>query len=361
MTRRILHLDSGRDWRGGQRQVYLLAREQRKRGYEPLVVTPPESPLGNRLRQEGVAVCAAPMRAEWDLRAARRIRELVHTWRPEVVHAHDAKSHGLAVAALIGKTTPLVVTRRVQFVPKGRTKYGARVRRFIAISNAVRDALIAGAVDPERIDVVYSGVPSPSISSPRDWRAELSLPPSTVVAGVVGAMSSEKGLHLLEQVAASISADVKARLILVMMGGVARAATDIAGIRTHAAGFIDDIHPAMAGLDMLWHPSTAEGLGTSVIDAMALGVPPVVFRVGGLPELVDEGSGIVVPENDTTAFAHAVERLTADASLRARLASGSRVKAQRFGVDPMVDGTARTYDAVLRVTGAPVASATRPR
>jgi hypothetical protein len=117
---------------------------------------------------------------------ARRLK----AWRPDLVHAHDARAHAVALAALVGRRTiPLVVTRRVAFVPRGRIKYGPRVARFIAISNAVKDALVAGGVDAQRIDVVYSGVPKPVIQRVRDWRNECGWPAETVLCGVVGAMS----------------------------------------------------------------------------------------------------------------------------------------------------------------------------
>ncbi|MBL8982934.1 MAG: glycosyltransferase, partial [Gemmatimonadetes bacterium] len=145
---RLLHVDAGREWRGGQRQVFLLARGQRERGHEPLVIAQAESPLLKRLRAAGLAGSSLRMRGDWDLAAARRLRSHIKAWRPDVVHAHDARAHALAMVALVGlKRVPLVVTRRVIFVPKGRLKYGSRVSRFIAISGAVRDALVAGGVE----------------------------------------------------------------------------------------------------------------------------------------------------------------------------------------------------------------------
>ena len=83
---------------------------------------------------------------------------------------------------------------------------------------------------------------------------------------------------------------------------------------THfARGSWTKIHAAMAGLDILLHPSSAEGLGTAVIDAMALGIPPIAFRVGGLPELIEDGrSGVLVPAGDIAAFAAATDRLVCD-------------------------------------------------
>src|SRR5688500_5148574 len=76
---RVLHLDSGREWRGGQRQVYLLARGQREQGHEPLVIAAPESPLMRRLRSAGIAAASVRMRGDWDLAAARRVRAVLRT------------------------------------------------------------------------------------------------------------------------------------------------------------------------------------------------------------------------------------------------------------------------------------------
>ena len=349
MALRILHIDAGREWRGGQRQVWLLAQGQRARGHEPLVVGIPDSPLLQRLRQRGVASAAVAMRADWDLRAARRIRALVRAWRPDVVHAHDARAHAVAMAALLGSRVPLVVTRRVAFTPKSvRFKYGRRVARFVAISNAVRDAMIRGGVDPRRIDVVFSGVPTPPSLTPRDWRAECGWSPDTVLCGVVGAMTAEKGIGLLADVAAQLPPAARARARLVLLGGQASGRCDIGGVEAYRAGFVDEIHAAMAGLDVLLHPSSAEGLGTAVIDAMALAVPPVAFAVGGLVELVQhERNGLLAPVGDLAGFAAAAARLVTDERLRRRLGAAGPLRAAQFDVDSMVEGTERSYMAVL--------------
>jgi hypothetical protein len=80
------------------------------------------------------------IRGDWDIAAAGRVRSVLRTWNADVIHAHDAHSHAIALAALIGRRNlPLIVTRRVVFVPHGRLKYGQRVTRFIAISGAVRE------------------------------------------------------------------------------------------------------------------------------------------------------------------------------------------------------------------------------
>ncbi|MBV6521169.1 MAG: 2-deoxystreptamine N-acetyl-D-glucosaminyltransferase [Gemmatimonadaceae bacterium] len=348
---RILHVDSGREWRGGQRQVLLLARYLREHGHEPLVVAYPDAPLIKRVRAAGLAASAMRTRGDWDLAAVRRLRALVHTWRPNIVHAHDARSHAIALAALLGRSDPppLVVTRRVPFVPRGRLKYGPRVTRFIAISQAVRHALLAGRVPDDKIDVVYSGVPSPELRTPRDWRAESGWARDTVVCGVVGAMTAEKGVQLLAEIAEHLSDQARLRARIVLLGGQASGAARLGGIPAFRAGFVDAVHDAMAGLDVLWHPSRAEGLGTSVIDAMALGVPPVAFAVGGLPELIEHDiSGVLVPPGDVPGFAREASSLITDTTRRARLAEHGALRANDFSVERMAAGTLDTYNRVLR-------------
>lgn len=329
--------------------MYLLARGQRDLGHEPLVVAPPDSPLIRRLRSAGIAAAAVRMRGDWDLAAARRVRAVLRTWNADLVHAHDARAHAIALAALLGRPSlPLIVTRRVTFVPRGRVKYGQRVTRFIAISGAVRDALIAGGVSPSRIDLVYSGIPQPVVTKPRDWRAECRWPRDTVVCGIVGAMTAEKGVAAVNEIGARLSPEVRERVRLVLLGGRAAGTQTIGGFTAFRAGFVDEIHAAMAGLDILLHPSSAEGLGTAVIDAMALEVPPIAFRVGGIPELIEDGrSGILVAPGDIAGFAAALERLVSNPELRSALSAAGPARAAEFSVERMVRGTQAVYDAVL--------------
>jgi len=346
---RILHLDSGREWRGGQRQVYLLARGQRELGHEPLVIGAPDAPLIRRLRSDGIAAAEVGMRGDWDIAAASRVRTALRTWNGDLIHAHDAHAHAIALAALIGRrSVPLIVTRRVVFVPHGRLKYGHRVSRFIAVSGAVREALKSGGVDGSRIELVYDGVNQPRVVGRRDWRAECGWPSDSVVCGIVGAMSPEKGLAMLSAIRDQLQEPSRSRIRLVLLGGKRECAQSIGGLTAFSAGFVDEIHDAMAGLDILLHPSSAEGLGTAVIDAVALGVPPVAFRVGGLPEVIeDQRCGLLVPAGDVAGFAAAIDRLVRDEDLRRLLGAAGPERAAKFSVERMVLGTQGAYDTVL--------------
>jgi glycosyltransferase involved in cell wall biosynthesis len=330
--------------------VLLLATGLRDLGYRTLVVAPAGSPLIRRAEREGLPTYRLTLRGEWDLRSARELRAVAGEWGANIVHAHDARSHAIIRLAMLGKRkTRLVVTRRVAFPPKQvRLKYRYGIDAFIAISNAVRQAMVKAGVPADRIEVVYSGLPAPQVKRQRNWRRERGWPATTVVCGIVGAMTQEKGLDLIGGVARRLPGEVFRRTRLVLLGGKGKGGTSVSGVEGFDAGFVEEIHDAVAGLDVLWHPAKSEGLGTAVIDAMALGVPPIAFAVGGLPEVIeDRKSGLLAAPGDMQAFARAAAELITDEALRRRLGEGARLRAREFDVKRMIERTAEVYQRVI--------------
>jgi glycosyltransferase involved in cell wall biosynthesis len=347
---RVLHVDSGRSWRGGQRQVFLLATGLRDLGYRTLVVAPTGSPLIRRAELAGLPTYRLTLRGEWDIRSARELRAVAREWNAGIVHAHDARSHSIARIALLGKRkTKLVVTRRVAFPPKQvRLKYRYGIDAFIAISEAVKNVMVKAGVPSRLIEVVYSGVPAPQVRRPRNWRKERSWPATAVICGVVGAMTHEKGLDMVGGIARRLPGELFRRTRLVMLGGKGKGGTTVSGVEGFDAGFVEEIHDAVSGLDVLWHPARSEGLGTAVIDAMALGVPPIAFAVGGLPEVIEDGkSGLLVPPGDIAGFVRAAAALISDDGLRAMLGEGARLRALEFDAKRMIERTAEVYNRVI--------------
>ncbi len=344
-------MDSGHTWRGGQRQVHLLAMGMKSRGFETAIVTPGGSPLADKSRAHEIQTFALPLRGDLDLSSALALRRIIDQWKPDVVHAHDAHAHGVSLVALLGKHSPaLVVSRRVTFPPRNaRLKYGKRVSRFIAISQAVRRSLLEAGIEDARIRVVHSGVQMPPKLKPRDWRAQRGWPKATVICGVVGAMTAEKGLADLDAIAGHLPDDVFRSVRIVLIGGTTSGATTCGGVEAFRAGFLPEVEEAIAGLDILWHPSRSEGLGTVVIDAMALGVPPIAFAVGGLPELIEDGiSGRLIKPGDTSGFSRASAALIRDAGLRGSLSAGAARRARLFTDDLMTERTIAVYEEVAQ-------------
>jgi glycosyltransferase involved in cell wall biosynthesis len=203
---------------------------------------------------------------------------------------------------------------------------------------------VAGGVDAPRVAQVYPGVsPAPGVER-RDWRAECGWGADTVLAGVVGELATPGGAATVEAIAAALDDGARTRVRLVILGGRAGGHERMGGAHAYRAGFVHDIHRGIAGLDLLLHAGTAEGLGTAVIDGMAFGVPCVAFAGGSAAEIVShDRTGLLVPRGDVPAFARAVATLVGDEGRRAALAAAGREAARRYDTAHLVDGVLRVY------------------
>jgi glycosyltransferase involved in cell wall biosynthesis len=146
---RILHLDAGREMRGGQWQVLRLIEGLAAAGVESTLLARRDAPLYTAARKQG-----------WRVEPLGVLRAFGCLRGHHLIHAHDARSHSLG-CFLRGR--PLVVSRRVAFPVGSRWKYG-RARCYLAVSEFVKRMLIAGGVPEEKIRVVYDGVPVLEVS-----------------------------------------------------------------------------------------------------------------------------------------------------------------------------------------------------
>ena len=146
---RILHLDAGREMRGGQWQVLRLIEGLAAAGVESTLLARQDAPLYTAARKLG-----------WRVEPLGVTRALGCLRGHSLIHAHDARSHSLG-AFLRGR--PLVVSRRVAFPVGSHWKYG-RARRYLAVSGFVKNVLMRGGVPEEKISVVYDGVPILEVS-----------------------------------------------------------------------------------------------------------------------------------------------------------------------------------------------------
>jgi L-malate glycosyltransferase len=357
-----LHLDTARTWRGGQNQVLLTLLGLRALGHRTMLVAHAEGELRQRAR-EGLDLIPLAPRTEMDLGAAWRLSRLIKQVRPDLVHAHDP--HGVAMAALaLSMSTqlakpPLVASRRVDFHLKGsslsRWKY-RQVDCFICASEAIRQMLVADGIPETRTVTVHEGidVDRADAAPPAELHAELWLPHHAPIVGNVAALVPHKGQrHLVEAAALVVRLVPDARFVIAGEGELRPALER--QIRehhlekhVHLAGFRPDVLSVHKAFDVFAMSSVTEGLGTSLLDAMACGKPIVATQAGGIPEVVVDGeTGFLVPPRDHAAMADAIVRLLKDGALRARLGEAglARVR-ERFSVERMVRDTLRVYGRV---------------
>jgi glycosyltransferase involved in cell wall biosynthesis len=378
-----LHVDTARTWRGGQNQALLTVTGLRALGHRAELVAHPDGVLRRRAAEGGGVIPLAP-RTEMDLTAAWRLARVLRDLRPDIVHAHDP--HAVAMAALarsIGGPDPaplLVASRRVDFRIRqnafSRWKY-RQVDVFICASECIRQMLLADGVEPERAVTVHEGVDIDHIDAapPADVRAAFWLPHGAPLVGNVAALVPHKGQRYLVEAAALVVRRMPDARFLIVGDGELRATLEQAVRREQLekhvifTGFRPDVLSLIKGFDLFVMSSVTEGLGTSLLDAMAASRAVVATRTGGIPEVVVDGeTGLLVPPRDAHALAEAIIRLLGDESLRAAFGRAGRQRVERrFSADRMVAATLAVYESLAGrspgadTPGRPPAGRTRTR
>jgi L-malate glycosyltransferase len=357
-----IHIDTARTWRGGQNQVLVTVLGLRALGHRALLVAHPAGELRQRAR-EGLDLIPLAPATEMDLGAAWRLSRVIKQLKPDIVHAHD--SHGVAMAALaLSMSTqlakpPLVAARRVDFHLRGsalsRWKY-RQVDCFVCVSRAIREMLIADGVPASRAVIVNEGIDLERVAAapPANLHEELWLPHHAPIVGNVAALVPHKGQKHLIDAAALVLRQVPDAQFVIAGEGELRSALE-RQIRehhldkhVHLLGFRPDILSLHKAFDIFAMSSVTEGLGTSLLDAMACGKPIVATSAGGIPEVVShDREGILVPPRDPAAMAAAVVRLLKDPGLRERMGQTGLTSARdRFSAERMVLDTLRVYQRV---------------
>lgn len=288
---RILHVDTGREMRGGQVQVLRLHRGLLAAGHTSFLLARHDAPLLQEARQAGLPA------------GALRPSSLPSLGRNfDLVHAHDARSHTLG--ALLAQV-PLVVSRRVAFPIRETVlsvwKY-RQPRLFIAVSHYVARQLRTAGIDNQRIRVVYDGVP---------------FPPEIASGGAI----------LIPE-----SSDPAKGMALALEAAV------LAGVPVLKSQSLEADLPQAA---RMLYITRSEGLGSGILLAMAYGVTVIASNVGGIPELIRNGlNGYLVP-NDASQIAAALTQ-SQDLGAAAR-----QTVAERFTDTHMVDATLAAYEEVV--------------
>lgn len=354
---RPLIVDLGRDYRGGQHQALLLSQGLLARGHAPELVTLGDSLLASRARNAGIKVHGVQM--HWRrLGAAIAIRRLLGARGVDIVHANEPHALTAAWLARAHRRVPLVASRRVIFSLSRDAISLARYRAsacIIAVSQCVADGT---GLPRNKLEVIPDGVPIPKMHSAterEEARRSLGIATDIPLLGCVAALTPDKGQHLLIRALKIIRAQFPDCHLLLVGEGPCRAALHhlVSGQgledAVHFAGFVKDLDPVYAAIDLFAFPAQAEGLGSALLMAMASGLPVVALARGGIPEVVENGrNGLLIQESAPEALATEIARLLSNSAEARRLSKSARETILgRFSVDRMVDATLHLYQRLL--------------
>ncbi len=325
MPLRVAVLSAQRDWGGGEQQAKLLACGLAQRGHEVLLMTPRDSRFARTALPAEIRRTAF---SSWKPAAAWQIRTAMRRFQPHVLYWNDAKAAFWGTVAGMGLKAVRIATKRTVFPLRSVILYRRFCDIVICSSSAAMRVCQNAGLPLERMRLVYDGVsrerilqanPARGLESLRHLLPRAAHTPRAVYLINVGKLTPIKGHAVLIEAFRSLAAEkMNALLVIVGDGELRESLTEQiaeAGLADRAAltGFREDVPDLLAAADLFVFPSLAEGLGTSVIDAMLLGLPVVASDVGGIPELLapmgartDDAFGWLVPPGDSRSLAAAM-------------------------------------------------------
>lgn len=303
--------------------------------------------------------------------------------RPDIVHARNWGTIEAVVAARLAGVPAVVYSEHGRDLQTmGRQPWRRRAFRRVcyrwadrvfAVSQELAEFYSAQlGVPREGLQVVPNGVDTnefrPHPASRIEFRRRLAVSPETMVVGAVSRLDPVKD-HVTLLRAAELAVNSGVDLCLAVVGdGVCRPALQkeaaarpaLAG-RVQFIGEVSDVAGWLNSFDVFALPSLSEGMSNTLLEAMAVGVPPVASRVGGNPELIEDGrSGILFHPGDAQALAECLRKLASAPEWRQQMGENSRQRvAARFSLIQMMQAYSQLYSEVLTRTGRRVPALSR--
>jgi glycosyltransferase involved in cell wall biosynthesis len=356
---KVLHLSSERTWRGGEQQISYLMGVLKTHGVENFIA----ARSGSEMIRRHPEAMELPFKGEWDLWTAIKIKKIVRDHHIDLIHTHSGHGHTLGVlAAQFGAGVPVVVSKRTDYPVKNNTfsrwKFNhPSIARFLCVSDKIREIISVDLKNPALAKTVYSGIDmdrfphTPSINI----RTLAGIPMESSVVVSTAAISAQKDYGTFLKVAQNLQV-LHPDLHFVICGegpleeSIRAQAKDL-GLEknVHFLGFRKDLPQFLGSADAFLITSKEEGLGTSILDAFAVGLPVVATAAGGIPEIVKHSeTGLLAPVGDHAMLATHVENIVyARGTLREKLIHNAHKLAQEFSFKRTGEKTLAIYQEIL--------------
>jgi glycosyltransferase involved in cell wall biosynthesis len=341
-----------------------IYRALSRRGHSVHLICHPDWQGDKPLREAGVKITELDIRHRLDLKASRKLREIIISTSPDVIYAPKNSTLSTALIATRGEICPVIGYRgtcgHLRRTDPGSllTYFHPRLRAIVCVSEAVRQYLISKKIPEDMLHTIYkghriewynfSGTAKPDFSS-------YGVPPNAFVVGFTGNIRPVKGVEHLLRALPQISSKLNVHAVL---AGEVRdkkiiklAKVPEIAAQAHFMGYTTDAPLIAATCHAFVMPSVKrEGLPRSGIEAMAQGVPAIVADVGGMPELVEDGiSGLVVPPCDSHAIAEAITKLASSPDLCRKFGEAARKRIETaFCVDTTIDRMEQLFISIAQ-------------
>lgn len=343
--------------------VSMIAAEQRSAGVHVAAVLQPheavDHPFIMGLRAADIPVTTIEVGRKRYYKEYSALRRIISRLSPSIVHTHGYRADLVAGFAARRSRVPVVSTVHGFTGGDWRNRVNERLQLLalrrcsatIAVSRPLVERLTAEGVTPTRIHLVPNAIATPMSLSREEARRKLGLSEAGFVVGWVGRLSREKGLDVMLKALAL--SDPDSHLSIIGEGperSSLRRLADEEGIasRVKFHGEVANAASLMNAFDTLVISSRTEGTPISLLEAMALGVPIVATKVGGIPDVVSDSEAIIVPAEDPRAIAAALSEMRSNPSAARKRAGAARSRVHSaYGVRRWMADIGAAYESVL--------------
>ena len=372
---RILHLNPTKSWRGGEQQTLYLAQFLKtQKDVQQYVCCFPNSVLEQQCKNEHIPVFPLRVLGEWDIFAAKQLAEFIKKHQIQIVHAHTARAHTIALLAKKfaqkQSSFKLLVSRRVDFSIKksrwawinqitSKKYFSERIDYYIAISQKVKEILIEDGIPESKIHVVYSGIDlnrfknKPSKEKIEQLKKTIGITNELILGNVAALVDHKDHKTLLLAMSLLKKESLPSYKLLIVGDGelkspLTRLKDKLQLDNVLFLGYRNDVFDLYHLFDIFVMSSKEEGLGTSLLDAMAIGLPIVATAGGGIPEIVvHQKGGLLSPPQNPEALALHLKKLIQNPELRKRFAQFNQKHVQQFHYENTGKETLKLYKKVL--------------
>ncbi len=362
---KILHLSSERSWRGGEQQMAYLIEESLSADVECITFVRRGSAFEKWSEEKGVRCQGEAFRNSLDISTALSLKKFVSQEKPDLIHIHSGKGHDIyALSTLLGLRCKAILSRRVDFPVKSnlwaKWKYNLKsIQRIVCVSDAIKKMTQPALKKPSKAITIHSGIDIGRFTGEVKGgllRDTYAIPENKILVGNVAALAPHKDYSTFLRAVKRCKEQGLQAAYLIIGDGPEKVFVENEiehlglGNDVIMTGFRDDIPDILPELDIFLISSETEGLGTSVLDAFASGVPVVATAAGGIPEsVIHEKTGLLCPVKDDGGLSKEVIRLASDENLRNRLVTNAKSHLQNFTKTNMASKTLSLYGELLDV------------
>lgn len=359
----VVHIDVDIGWRGGQQQAFYLHKELVEKGISSYFICAKNSELEKRLKLNNLSYQAYNFVGKLDFFAAKKIASFCKRHNATILHAHSSRALSLALMVkFFYSPAKLIASRRVDFKIGrnvfSRMKYASKkIDMIVCISENIRKIMIECGISEAKLVTVLSGVDTKKFENivvEKSFKEENGIPENKIIVGTTAALADHKDYPTLLK-AAKIVLEKRSDVFFCSLGD-GRLKDELIRLSTELEisdnfkffGYREDVGKFLKTFDIFVLSSKMEGLGTSIIDAMALGLPIVATEAGGIPELIkNERNGLLVPKQNPVALANAILFLLENESARKKLGKQAREDSENFSFKKMAEQNFEIYKRIL--------------